>query len=195
MVEHLPSNVLMTLCCTAHSDAGPSTSTFGTQVIARVPVTTTYVMTFASGKSVVDLQVDSVRKAFALQREVSTAAVTFQSKPLDGCPSWDLTSRQLQATTSTKAQVKIFLESSDTRREVLVAAASSASFSASVEAGLSIIDVPHVVFGILVDSSLATLTVTSLGYVTKVLLPAFDADTFLRGQRHFFDVHGKRLCQ
>ena len=31
VVEHLPNNVLMTLCCTAQSDAGPSTSTFGTQ--------------------------------------------------------------------------------------------------------------------------------------------------------------------
>ena len=76
----------MTLCCTAHSDAGPSTSTFGTQVMTRVPVTTAYVMTFAPGKSVVDLQVDSVRKAFALQCEVPTAAVTFESKPLVGVP-------------------------------------------------------------------------------------------------------------
>ena len=74
----------------------------------------------------------------------------------------------------------IFLESSDVTRRVvedLVAAASSASFRASVGAGLSIIDVPHVAFGNLVNSSLATLTVTSLGHVTKVLLPAFDADT------------------
>ena len=30
----------------------PSTSTFGTQVMTEVPVTTTYVMTFAPGKSV-----------------------------------------------------------------------------------------------------------------------------------------------
>ena len=146
--------------------------------MTRVPVTSTYVMTFAPGKSVVDLQVDSVRKAVALQCEVPTAAVTFESKPLDGCPSWDLTSRGLQATASTKAQMKIFLESSDpTGREDLVDAASSASFSASVEAGLSIIDVPHVVFGNLVDSSLATLTVTSLGHVTEVFSPAFDAGT------------------
>ena len=72
VVEHLPNNVLMTLCCTAHSDAGPSTSY--------------YVMTVAPGKSVVDLQVDSVRKAFALQCEVHTAAVTFESKPLVGVP-------------------------------------------------------------------------------------------------------------
>ena len=43
----------------------------------------------------------------------SAAAVTFESEPLDGCPSWDLTARRLHATTSTKAQVKIFLESSD----------------------------------------------------------------------------------
>ena len=56
----------MTLWCTAHSDAGPSTSTFGTQVITKVPVTTTYAMTFAPGKSVVDLQVGSVREGFAL---------------------------------------------------------------------------------------------------------------------------------
>ena len=76
--------------------------------------------------------------------------------------------------------MKIFLESSDATRRVvedLVAAASSASFRASVGAGLSIINVPHVAFGNLVNSSLATLTVTSLGHVTKVLLPAFDADT------------------
>ena len=38
-------------------------------------------------------------------------------------------------------------------------------------------DVPHVVFGNLVDSSLATLTVTSLNHVTDVLSPAFDAST------------------
>ena len=74
--------------------------------------------------------------------------------------------------------MKIFLESSDpTGRDDLVAAASSASFNASVEAGLSIIEVPHVVFGNLVDLSLATLTVTSLGHVTEVLSPAFDAST------------------
>ena len=77
----------MTLWCTAHFDAGPSTSTFSTQVITRVPVTTTYAMTFAPGKSVADLQVDSVREAFALQYGASTAAVTFESEPLDGCPS------------------------------------------------------------------------------------------------------------
>ena len=118
----------VTLWRTAHSDASPSTSTFGTQVITGIPVTTTYAMTFAPGKSVAVWQVDSVRKAFALQCEVPTAAVTLESKPLDGCPSWDLTSRRRQATTSTKAQVKIFLESFDaTRREDLVAAASSAS--------------------------------------------------------------------
>ena len=55
----------------------------------------------------------------------------------------------MQATTSTKAQVKIFLESSDATGRVvedLVATASSASFSASVRAGLSIIVVPHVSF-------------------------------------------------
>ena len=84
-----------------------------------VPVTTTYVMTFSPGKSVADLQIESVREAFALQCGVSTAAVTFESKPLDGCPSWDLTSRRLQATTSTKAHVKIFLESSDVTRRVV----------------------------------------------------------------------------
>ena len=61
--------------------------------------------------------------------------------------------------------------------EDLVAAASSASFSASVGAGLGIIDVPYVAFGDLVDSSLSTLTVTSLGHVTEVLSPAFDAGT------------------
>ena len=32
-------------------------------------------------------------------------------------------------------------------------------------------------FGVLVYSSLATLTVTSLGHVTEVLSPAFDAGT------------------
>ena len=168
----------MTLSCTAHSDAGPSTSTFGTQVITRVPVTTSYAMTFAPGKSVADMQVDSVREAFALQYGVSTAAVMFESEPLDGCPSWDFTARRLQATASTKAQVKIFLESSGATGRVvedLVAAASSASFSASVGAGLSIIDVPYVAFGDLVDASLATLTITSLGHVTEVLSSAFDA--------------------
>ena len=74
--------------------------------------------------------------------------------------------------------MKIFLESSDATGRVvedLVAAASSASFSASVGAGLSIINVAYVAFGDLVDSSLATLTVTSLGHVTEVLSPAFDA--------------------
>ena len=151
------------------------------QVINGVPVATTYARIFAPGKSVADFQVDSVREAFALQCGVSTAAVTFESKPLDGCPSWDLTARRLQATTSTKAQLKIFLESSvETGRVVkdLVAAASSASFSASVGTGLSIINVPYVAFGNLVDSSLSTLTVTSLGHVTEELSPAFDASTF-----------------
>ena len=61
--------------------------------------------------------------------------------------------------------------------EDLVAAASSAYFSASVGAGPSIIDVPYVAFGDLVDSSLSTLTVTSLGHVTEVLSPAFDVGT------------------
>ena len=73
-------------------------------------------------------------EAFTLQCWVSTAAVTFESEPLDGCPSWDLKARTLQATTSTNAQVKIFLESSDATGRVvedLVAAASSSSFSAS----------------------------------------------------------------
>ena len=52
-----------------------------------VPVTTTYAMTFAPGKSVADLQVDSVREAFALKCGISTGTVTFESEPLDGCPS------------------------------------------------------------------------------------------------------------
>ena len=155
-------------------------------------------MSFAPGKSVSELQVDSVREAFALQCWVSTAAATFESEPLDGCPSWDLIARRLQANTSTKAQLKIFLERSDASGRVvedLVAAASSASFSASVGAGLSIIAVPHVVFGDLVDSSLTTLTVTSLGHVTEVCHPLSMQALFLRGQRHFFDVHGGRQCQ
>ena len=104
----------------------------------------------------------------------------FESEPLDGYLSWDLTARWLQPTTSTKAQVKIFLESSDATGRVvedLVAAASSASFSASVGAVLSFIDVPYVAFGDMADSSLATLTVTFLGHVTDVLSPAFDAGT------------------
>ena len=122
MVEHLPINVPMTLGYTAHSDAGPSTSTFNTQVITKVLVTTTYAMILAPGMSV----------AFALQYGygVSTAAVTFESpNRLTSGPSWDSTARRLQATTSTKAQVKIFLENSDATGRVvedLVAAASSA---------------------------------------------------------------------
>ena len=75
--------------------------------------------------------------------------------------------------------MKIFLESSNATGRVvkdLVAAVSSASFSTSVGAGLCIIDVPYVAF-FSVDSSLATLTVTSLGHVTEVLSPAFDAGT------------------
>ena len=40
-------------------------------------------------------------------------------------------------------------------------------------------DVPHVAFGNLVNSSLATLTVTSLGHVAEVLSPAFDASTLV----------------
>ena len=52
-----------------------------------VPVTTTYAMTFAPGKSVADFQIDSVREAFALQCKVSTSAVTFESEPLDEFPS------------------------------------------------------------------------------------------------------------
>ena len=60
---------------------------FGTQVMTVVPVSTTFVMTFAPDKSEVDLQVDSVRKAFALQCEVPTTAMTLDSKPRDGCPS------------------------------------------------------------------------------------------------------------
>ena len=99
------------------TSSGPSTSTFGTQIMMGVPVTTTYAMTFAPDKSVADLQSNSVREDFALQCSVSTAAVTFESEPLDGCPWWDLTSRWLQATTSTKAEVKIFLESSDAPRK------------------------------------------------------------------------------
>ena len=173
-----------------YTSSGPSTSTFGTQVMTGVPVTMTYAMTFVPGKSVADLQIDSVREAFTLQCGVSTAAVTFESETLDGCPSWDLTSRRLQATTNTKVQVKIFLESSDATRRVvddLVAAASSASFRASVGAGLSIIDVPHVAFGNLVNSSLATLTVTSLNHVTKMLSPAFNADTI------FYEVNATSL--
>ena len=62
----------MTLWCTAHSDASPSTSTFDTQIVEKVRVTTTYAMIFAPGKSVADFQVDSVREAFALQCGVST---------------------------------------------------------------------------------------------------------------------------
>ena len=76
----------MTLCCTAHSDAGPPPRPSATGY-DKGSVTTTYVMTFAPGKSVVNLEVDSVRKAFALQCRVPTAAVTLESKPLDGCPS------------------------------------------------------------------------------------------------------------
>ena len=83
--------------------------------------------------------------------------------------------------------------------EDLVAAASSAAFSTSVGTDLSIIYVPYVAFGDLVDSSPSTLTVTSLGHVTEVLSPAFEAGTrlysFQRGQRHFFDVHSGRQCQ
>ena len=40
-------------------------------------------MTFATGKSIAELQVDSVREAFALQCGVSTAAVMFESELLD----------------------------------------------------------------------------------------------------------------
>ena len=138
-------------------------------------------MTFVPGKSAADLHVDFVREAFTLQCGVSTPPVTFESEPLDGCPLVRLDiARRLQATTSTKTQVKIFLKSSDTTGRVvkdLVTAASSASFSAYVGAGLSIIDVPHLAFGNFVESSLATLTVTSLGHVTEVLSPAFDAGT------------------
>ena len=65
-------------------------STFGTQVIKKVPGTTTYAMIFAPGKSVADFEVDTVRDAFALQCGVSTATVAPESEPLDGCPSWDL---------------------------------------------------------------------------------------------------------
>ena len=56
--------------------------------------------------------------------------------------------------------------------EDLVAAVSSATFSTSVGTDLSIINVPYVAFGDLVDSSLSPLTVTSLGHVTEVLSPA-----------------------
>ena len=45
--------------------------------MTKVLVTTTFVMILAPGKSVADLQVDSVREAFALQCGDSTAAVTF----------------------------------------------------------------------------------------------------------------------
>ena len=61
--------------------------------------------------------------------------------------------------------------------EDLVAAASSAGFSASVKTGLSNINVPYVAFGDLVDSSFSTLTVTSLSHVTEVLSHAFNAGT------------------
>ena len=125
-----------------------------------------------------DLQDDSVREAFALRCGVSTAAVTFESEPLNECPSWNCTARRLQATTSTKAQVKIFLESSDATGcvvEDFVAAASSACFNASDGAGPSIIDVPYVAFGDLVDLSLATLAVTTLDHMTEVLSSAFNA--------------------
>ena len=72
--------------------------------MTEVPVPMTYAITFAPSKSVSDLQVNFVREASALQYGVSTAAVTFESKPVDGCPSWDLTSIRLQATPSTKAR-------------------------------------------------------------------------------------------
>ena len=81
---------------------GPFTSTFGTQIMTRVPVTTTYVMTFAPGKSVADLQIESVREAFALQCGVSTAAVTFE---------YDI--EAVASNYKHEAHVKIFLESSD----------------------------------------------------------------------------------
>ena len=61
--------------------------------------------------------------------------------------------------------------------EDLLAAASSAAFSASVKTSLSIINVPYVAIGDLVVSSLSTLTVTSLSHVTEVLSPAFNAGT------------------
>ena len=88
VVEHLPNSVPMTLWCTAHSDAGPSTSTFGTQVMTGVPVTTTYAMTFAPGKSVADFQVDSVREAFclavnALSRHLKQEEVTNMKKIME----------------------------------------------------------------------------------------------------------------
>ena len=51
--------------------------------MTRVPVSTIYVYDLSPGKSVSDLHVDSVREAFALQCGVSTAAVTFESEPLD----------------------------------------------------------------------------------------------------------------
>ena len=72
-----------------------------------------------------------------------------------------------QATTSTMAQVNIVLESSDATGRVvedLVSAASSASSSASVGAGPSI-------------WTYRTLRLEKLVHVTKVLSPAFDADT------------------
>ena len=58
--------------------------------------------------------------------------------------------------------------------EDLVAAASSAAFSASVGTSLCIVNVPYVAFEDLVDSSVSTLTVS---HVTEVLSPAFDAGT------------------
>ena len=61
--------------------------------------------------------------------------------------------------------------------EDLVAAASSAAFSASVGTRLCIINVPYVALKDLVDSSLSTLTVTYLSHVTEVWSPAFSAGT------------------
>ena len=62
--------------------------------------------------------------------------------------------------------------------EELVTATSSAAFSASVNTGLCIINVPYVAFEDLVDSSLSTLTVTFFSHVTVVLSPTFSADSF-----------------
>ena len=134
---------------------------------------TTYPMTIAPGKSLVHLQVDSVRRAFALQCNVSTAAKTFESKPLDDFPSWDLTSTRLQAITSTKLPPEF-------RRNWAGGPRCCSVFRVFLCLCWSWSEhhqCPHAVFGNFGDSSLATLTITSLNHVTKMLSPAFDANT------------------
>ena len=64
--------------------------------MTEVPVTTTYVMTFAPGKSVADLQIESVCEAFAFLRPSHVSSVYLFCKRLpNGTGILGMTAREI----------------------------------------------------------------------------------------------------